>query len=258
LVRLENLIKDIAKTELIYWQDSYSKTCQGSVLRIEPDKKRHLYLILDKTIFHPKSGGQPSDKGRIVGSDFEVEVKKAMLNNGVVVHWGKSKGGEPKVGEVTCEIDWNWRYLLMRRHTAGHLLDHCLASTTRKRVETTDSWLGDECYVGYKGEAPSNSALKEAEEKANRMIETGAPVKVSAVSYDTLIEHVPDAPNIFRLPRSSTYRIVEIEGCKPIPCGGTHTQNISEIGGLTVTSTQPSELGFRVYYEVTGSGTTSA
>ncbi len=237
-------------TEIIYWQDSYAKTFQGNILRIEPDDKGHAYVILDKTIFHPKSGGQPSDKGKICGRDFELEVKKTMSIGGIVVHWGKVRNGEPKLGQIVGEINWDWRYLLMRRHTAAHLYDHCLASVTGERVETTDSWLGDECYVGYKGEMPLRDQLQEAEKMANLKIGIGAPVHVSAISHEQLIGSFPDAPNIFRLPRFDFYRIVEIENCKPIPCGGTHLHDISEIRKFTLKSAETSNLGFRVYCDV--------
>ncbi|MDH5770633.1 MAG: alanine--tRNA ligase-related protein, partial [Candidatus Bathyarchaeota archaeon] len=139
MAKLSELVKSLEKTQLLYWADPYLKTLQAKILSLEPDKKHNVYVVLDKTIFHPKSGGQPSDRGLITGSDFEVKVKKAMLVNGVIVHWGKILEGEPKGGRVGGEIDWDWRYLLMRRHTAGHLYDHCLTQVTGKRVETTDS-----------------------------------------------------------------------------------------------------------------------
>jgi len=162
MAKLSELVKDLEKTQLLYWADPYLKAFQTNTLSFVPDKKHCVYIVLDRTIFHPKSGGQPSDKGFIVGSDFKVKVKKAMLVNDVIVHWGKVLEGEAKGGGVEGEIDWSWRYLLMRRHTAGHLYDHCLAQVTGKRVETTDSWLGDPCYVGYKGKKPSSEELRKA------------------------------------------------------------------------------------------------
>jgi len=250
LAKLEELVKDLKLSELVFWQDSYAKVFQASILHSVPAEKGHIYLILNKTIFHPKSGGQPSDKGRVYGSGFEVDVKKTMLSHGVAIHYGKIRNGVPRNELVTCEIDWPWRYLLMRRHTGAHLLDHCIAQTTGKRVETTDSWLGDECYVGYRGEIPSNDFIQKSEKMANEMIRQGAPVHIEIILYDQLIKEVPDAPNVFRLPKLERYRIVQIEGCKPIPCGGTHTRNISEIGVLQLKSLKPSEPGFRVYYDV--------
>jgi len=250
LAKLFELVNGVEKTQLLYWVDSYLKIFRANVLRLEPGKKHDVYVVLDRTIFHPKSGGQPSDRGVITGSDFGVDVKKAMLVSNVIVHWGKILGGEPKVGGVEGEIDWRWRRLLMRRHTAGHLYDHCLTQVTGKRVETTDSWLGDPCYVGYKGKKPSTEELRRAEDVENEMIAEGAAVKSDIVSYEELLKRAPEAPNIYRLPKLESYRIVAIEGCKPIPCGGTHLRNINEIGRFRLKDVSEVEDGFRVYYDV--------
>jgi len=249
-MRLEELARGIAETEVLYWDDAYLKVFEANIVRLEPDEKKHFYAILDRTAFHPKSGGQPSDRGIIQGEGFKIEVKKAMLAGSIIVHWGKLLEGSPNAGKVKGEIDWVWRYLLMRRHTAGHLLDHCLAIVTGKRVETTDSWLGDECYVGYKGEPPSIEHLKKVEELENRLIEQGASVKVETISYEDLKERAPEAPNIYRLPMLESFRIVTIEGCEPIPCGGTHIKNISEIRRFTLKNVVKTDLGFNVYYDV--------
>ena len=138
----------------------------------------------------------------------------------------------------------------MKRHTAGHLLDHCLTFLTGKPVETTESWLENPCYVGYAGSPPSASCLESAEEMANEMISNDAAVNIESISYKGLLEIAPDAPNIYRLPVLETYRIVAIEGCNPIPCAGTHLKNISEIGRLTVEKIETQDSNFRVYYDV--------
>jgi len=249
-MRLEELARGIAETEVLYWDDAYLKVFEANIVRLEPDEKKHFYAILDRTAFHPKSGGQPSDRGIMQGEGFKIEVKKAMLAGSIIVHWGKLLEGSPNAGKVKGEIDWVWRYLLMRRHTAGHLLDHCLAIVTGKRVETTDSWLGDECYVGYKGEPPSIEHSKKVEELENRLIEQCASVKVETISYEDLKERAPEAPNIYRLPMLESFRIVTIEGCEPIPCGGTHIKNISEIRRFTLKNVVKTDLGFNVYYDV--------
>jgi len=82
--------------------------------------------------------GQPSDAGTVESSTFRLDVERAMLHSGVIIHYGKSDG-KPDAGLVTCRIDWPNRFLMMRRHTAAHLLDHCLATLRGSRVETTDS-----------------------------------------------------------------------------------------------------------------------
>ena len=249
-MKLSDVARGLEKTERLYLNDSYAKTFQGSILRTEYDGKKNVYLVLDKTLFHPKGGGQPTDKGLIYNPTLKVNVKKAMYFKGVVVHAGKRlREGLAEEG-VHGEIEWGRRYRYMRHHTAGHLLDHCLTVLTGRPVETTDSWLEDPCYVGYRGTPPSTRQLEEAEKMANHMISKRLKATIEHVSYRTLLELAPHAPNIYRLPPLKTYRIVTIDGCSPIPCAGTHLRNTREIGHLTIEKVEATDPGFRVYYRV--------
>ncbi len=226
---------------------------EASLIRVIPQKKTHAYLVLDRTVFHPKGGGQPSDQGRISSALFALEVKRAIFHQGVVVHWGRILSGTPSVGPVSCELDWEHRYLLMRRHTAAHLLDHCLAMATRNRIETTDSWLDEPCYVGYKGQTPDSSTLALAEQMADKMIGQGASVKVDFLSRERSKEFLKNAPNFERLPDLDEIRMVTIEGCDPIPCGGTHVLDIREIGQFSIVRAEPlPDATFRVHFSVSG------
>jgi len=243
-------VEGCSETILVYWADCYIRTFNASLAKVIPDRGRDMYVVLDRTGFHPKGGGQPSDRGMLSGSGWSFEVKKAMLFNHRVVHSGRLIEGEIIDGPVFGEIDWDWRYLMMRRHTGGHLLDHCLAQTTGRRVETTESWLGDPCYVGYKGEAPPEEEMRHAEKLANNMISHGGNVALEEISYEELLLRAPDAPNIYRLPPLRSVRAVTIEGCSPIPCGGTHVKDIAEIGRLSIKEVVQNETCFNVYYEV--------
>lgn len=250
-MRLEDIVRGLGETELLFWSDSYMRTFQATVLRAEEEKNGRAYLVLDRTAFHPKSGGQPSDVGTLHDKNIEVRVGKAMFTLGVVVHWGRILRGEPKEGSViTGEILWEPRYLFMRRHTAGHLLDHCLTEVIGRSVETTDSWLGDPCYVGYRGMTPSGEKVKGAEVLCNRMIAEGASVRVEVISQKELLERAPEAPNIYRLPELDHYRVVTIEGCSPIPCGGCHLKNVKEVGNFIIKGVVSAGDGYRVYYDV--------
>ena len=152
-MNLSEMTQGLPKTELLYLRQTQLATAQANILKVVPEKRTQAYLVLDKTIFHPKGGGQPSDRGKMTSNQFTLEIKKAIHNQGVVIHWAKIVNGTPSTGPVSCELDWGYRYLIMRRHTAAHLLDHCLAKANSTRVETTDSWLDEPCYVGYRGKA---------------------------------------------------------------------------------------------------------
>jgi alanyl-tRNA synthetase len=237
-------------TEVLYLSDSYQRQCESQVLKIAQEKKRRIYLILDRTIFHPKGGGQPSDQGTLQSASCAIEVRKAMFGKGTVIHYGKIIQGTIDNGVLIGEINWPRRYQLMKRHTAGHLLDHCLFYVTGSPVRTTDSWLGEGCYVGYQGTAPSSSQIEHAVQMANEWIQKGRPVILESISAQELLRRAPNAPNIYRLPVLETYRIVTICGCAPIPCAGTHLRNIREIGHVAVSKIEQQDDTFRVYYDV--------
>lgn len=249
-VRLSDLTAGIPPTELVYLSDSYQRKCKSQVLKIAQEKKKRIYLILDQTIFHPKGGGQPSDQGILQSVSCRINVRKAMFGKGIVIHYGKILQGTIDNNLLIGEIDWLRRYEFMKRHTAGHLLDHCLTYVTGTPVITTDSWLGDECYVGYQGKAPSDRQLEQAVQMANEWIHKGRPVILETVSAQELLRRAPDAPNMYRLPDLKAYRIVTIKGCTAIPCAGTHLRNIREIDRVAVSKIEQRNHTFRVYYDV--------
>ena len=230
-----------------------ARECRARVAKVVPEKRTHAYLVLDQTIFHPKGGGQPSDRGIIRSNDYEVTVKKAIHYKGVVVHWTKLNRGAPVEGEAVCVLDWPYRHLIMRRHTAAHLLDHCLAKAVGIRAQTTDSWLDEPCYVGYAGSVPSEETLRATEVLANRMITEGARVTIRILSSNQAKEWLQNAPNYERLPGLSEIRTVTIDGCQPIPCGGTHVGNLSEIERVSVVKAEPlSNNSYRLHFSVSG------
>jgi len=249
-MNLDEIVQGCAATELLYLREMDLKALQATITRVLPDKGNHFYLVLDKSIFHPKGGGQPSDKGRLRGDTFEVNVKKVIDNHGVLVYWVKGVAGSPVIGLVHCELDLENRRLISRRHSAAHLIDHCLSTITNEPVQTTDSWLGEESYVGYKGELPSSELLQKIEGRAKQMISNGAQITISFLNSKEA-SVLKNAPNFERLPNLSELRIVTIAGCEPIPCGGTHVSNISQIGELSLHKTHKvDDYGYRIYFAI--------
>lgn len=250
-MQLQDAVDGLTPTNFHYWVDSYAKKHPAIVKRAIQEDKKDVYLTLDSTIFHPKSGGQPSDRGTITGDGYQVQIKKSMLMAKNIVLWGRILQGKPSPGAVMEEIDWDWRYLLMRRHTAAHLFDHCLSMSAEAHVETTDSWLGDPCYAGYKGQVKTTDILSKAAILENELVAKGLWVKTETISRADLVELAAKAPNLWRLPELEEYRLVTIEGCDPIPCGGTHVKDASEVKGFKLGKIEQLPESFRVYFEVT-------
>jgi alanyl-tRNA synthetase len=247
---LDEIVQGCAATEQLYLRNMDLKGATASITRLIPDKGQHFYIVLDKTVFHPKGGGQPSDRGRLNGVCFQVNVKKVIDSHGVLVHWVKGITGIPALGSVQCELDWENRHIIMRKHSAAHLIDHCLSKITTSHVQTTDSWLGEDSYVGYVGMLPPAESLRNVEHLANQMISDGASIKIDFLSAEEA-RLLRNAPNYERLPDLPQLRIVTISGCEPIPCGGTHVSDARQIGKVSLQKAhQINDHGYRLYFNV--------
>ena len=58
----------------LFLDDSYLKECEATVLKADGK-----FVVLDKTIFYPQGGGQPSDEGKIItanGTEYKVVFGK--------------------------------------------------------------------------------------------------------------------------------------------------------------------------------------
>ena len=105
-------------TEKLFWQDQYLKEFEGKVIEI-----RGKEVILDKTAFYARSGGQPGDTGELNG----IKVIDTYYDDkGNIVHL-LEKEPNFKVGDIVKgKIDWERRYKLMRLHTALHIISAVL------------------------------------------------------------------------------------------------------------------------------------
>src|SRR5437588_8799740 len=104
-------------TEAICQTDAYARVTEASVAEVLPDG-----VVLDRTVFYARGGGQPGDIGRIRWEAGEAAVIDTFKRDGRYVHWIDGGAGPPAAAAVHAETDWERRHLLMRTHTALHVL----------------------------------------------------------------------------------------------------------------------------------------
>ncbi len=248
--------RNFTKTLKLYLDDPYLKQCTARVLGILREKGSRYYIILDRTIFHPKGGGQPSDVGTIRIGDNVFDVKKVLDVDDVIIHYVKARSSSFTYNELTgdiahCTINWSYRYEIMKLHTAGHILDYAVQKVYGGIVNTLDAFHGPpEAYVGYEAKPPDKFVIKRIEEIANEIVREGRNVSYKYVTRDELHKVIFNAPNISRLPMSSIYRVVIIDGVNGIPCTGTHVRNTKEVGNIKITRMEELNDAFRLYYTV--------
>ena len=85
-------------TEELFAADAYVRSCQATVVENGDEG-----VILDRTVFYARSGGQPGDTGVLRWEDGEVRVLDTLKLGGRLLH--EVDGGPPAPGiDVTAEI----------------------------------------------------------------------------------------------------------------------------------------------------------
>ena len=117
-----------------YLADTYQLKAEATVCGIMPAPDNGSPMIaLDRTIFHPQGGGQPTDKGVMraaSGAEFAVSMVRHG-EGGVVSHAGSyATDSAFAVGDrVTLHVDGEWRLQSARLHSAGHLIDAAMRTS---------------------------------------------------------------------------------------------------------------------------------
>ncbi len=194
----------IKVTRKLYYEDAYLKEAKAKVLEVRDNA-----LLLDQTVFYPTGGGQPHDRGWINGVEV-LDVYKDDAGNvwHVVAEPEKFKAGD----EVELKLDWDYRYRLMRIHTAMHLMEHVLNVVLPGEWELYGSGMSVE-KGRYDILYPENVNQWKGQiiETFNRLVDEGGEMRIWW---------------------EGETRYTQIRDFEVIPCGGTHVRDIKEIGHL--------------------------
>ncbi len=233
-------------SEALYMKDSYLREFDGKVINVEEN-----YVELDKTAFHPTSGGVAHDVGKLFTKEKVYVVNSVVKKDSRILHLVNEKGLE--IGdEVHGVIDWDRRYRLMRMHTAAHLLSSLFFNKLGAKI-TGNQIDVDKSRIDFSLETFDRALIESVVEEANRLIEKDAKVKV----YFLKREEALKIPGLVKLaeahpPDLEILRIVEIEGIDIQADGGPHVASIKEIGKIILLKMEnKGKNNRRIYYTVT-------
>jgi len=222
-------LEGLPETELLYYEDD-PKEFDAKVI-----KSFDKYVVLDKTSFYARGGGQEPDHGTI--EKFEVvDVNK---HGNVIVH--ELKNGIPKEGStVSCVVDSKRRDGITKNHTSTHILN----SSTRNVL---GSWVWQ--HSAFKEEdharldithhsALTNDEITKIEKLANSIVE-----KNMSVTIDNFDRGTAEQKYGFKIYQGGvvpvkSVRIVSIEGFDIEACGGTHVKKTGENELIKITRTK--------------------
>jgi len=222
-------LQNIPETDLLFYKDDPHQF-DAKVLKAF-DK----FVVLDKTSFYARGGGQEPDHGKIAGYDV-VDVEK---HGNIVVH--ELKGGMPKEGDtVSCVVDSQRRDGITKNHTSTHILN----SSSR---DVLGSWVWQNSAFKEADHArldiTHHSALTDEEvakieKKANSIVQKNYPVKIENFDRGTAEQKYG-----FRIYQGGvvpvkSVRIVSIKDFDVEACGGTHVKKTREIELIKITRTK--------------------
>ena len=219
-------------TEALYMNDSYLKKWDAKVVSVKDDK----YVVLDKTAFYPKGGGQPWDEGSIFKNGEKFKVVYVGKFSGEISHEIEIPG--LKEGDtVSCEIDWERRYTYMRYHTACHLVSNLLFRRANAKITGNQIEL-DKARMDFSMEDYSPEKLRIYVEEANEIIKQDLPITIEKMSRSAVLEEPELARLAVGLPKNlQEFRIVKIGDIDKQVDGGTHVNSLREIGEIEMTKT---------------------
>ncbi len=223
------------KTKLLYHENSFTFECSARVVAVEGDE-----IALDATVFFPGGGGQMPDRGIITWDNRGQEGSVIALNKRDDVVWHTLDRLPPPVGtEVVCTIDWDFRYHMMRTHTALHIL--CGIIWKEFGVQVTGGQMyPDKARMDFAMENLNKERITYIEEKVNDAIEADYPIRVYTLPREKAFA-IPDLvrTRINLLPADiEDVRIVEIVGLDLQADGGTHVKHTKEVRGIKITKTE--------------------
>lgn len=229
-------------TETLYLEDSYLQTSNAHITEIGDD-----YLILDRTIFYPQGGGQPSDKGVIATDTAVLKVKHVDYNKGEIKHEGTITGQFSVGQQASLQLDWTQRLKSMQWHTAGHLVDFIARENYPSLIPIQGvHGIGKKLFIEYEGKHDLDIDL--LNQKLNAFITKKPDIKTQFVTLEELKELSNWLPA--KLPTSKKLRILSIGDSYHIPDGGTQLKTGEEIWHISITKVEYTENSTLVHYQV--------
>lgn len=223
------------KTKLLYHENSYTYECTAKVVAVESDE-----VALDATVFFPGGGGQMADQGTISWDNQQWQANVIAMNKRDDMIWHTLDCTPPSVGtEVVGTIDWDFRYHMMRTHTALHIL--CGTIWKEFGVQVTGGQMyPDRARMDFAMENLNKERIAYIEQKINEAVEADYPIRV----YTLPRERAFAIPDLIRTkinllpPEIEEVRIVEIVGLDLQADGGTHLRHTKEVGGISIVKTE--------------------
>ena len=222
-------LEELPETETLFYKDDPMEF-EAKVIKVLGDQ-----VVLDRTSFYARGGGQEPDLGTI--SEFNVVNVDKHAN--IIVH--KLEGGVPKEGDtVSCKVDETRRANITKNHTSTHIINVSSRGVLGSWIWQHSAFKDDDharLDITHHSSL-TDEQVKQIENAANQMVKENYPVNIDY--YDRGTAEQKYGFKIYQggvVPVKSV-RIVSIEDKDIEACGGTHVKKTGDIELIKITKTK--------------------
>jgi len=215
-------------TKKLFWDKPYDIHFEAEIIGIDRDG-----ILLDRTLFYPQGGGQESDRGILVKDNLTIDVNNVSKEgDNIIHHISSGDKSRIKVGDLLSgEIDWNYRYGVMRAHSSQHIISALIKN--KFDIDTAHATISFEDVSLQIAHNISDDQFKEVIMELNRICTIeNHEFQTRVVNRDEI--DIEGKQIRGKIPEQGKVRLVELKNYDLICCGGTHVKNTSEIGPIFV------------------------
>jgi len=220
-------------TTPLYMHDAYLKEMEATIIDVIKETDNRWLVVLDQTIFYPRGGGQSTDQGRLFTETWNGKVLQALQKEDKIVHSIEGSEPPPKGTAVKGTLDWERRYLHMRLHSAGHVVDFALflLGLSPNPLMPFKGEHGKKPVIYYQGTVQED--FREAlQKKTNELISKNLSFSTQFVTFEEMEKNAlylqPD------LPKNKPLRMLSLEGVGSVADGGTQVHSSAEVGKIAI------------------------
>ena len=222
-------LENIPETEMLFYADDPMEF-EAKVLKVFENS-----VILDKTSFYARGGGQEPDHGIIA----DAKVNDVNKHGGVIVH--QLEGQIPKEGDIVkCKVDSDRRQNITKNHTSTHILNSSSRNVLGSWVWQHSAFKeSDHARLDITHHSPlSQKEILQIEDTANSIVQKNMSVTIENFDRGTAEQQYGFKIYQGGVVPVKSVRIVSIEDFDVEACGGTHVKKTGEIDLIKITKTK--------------------
>ncbi|MBS3795218.1 MAG: alanyl-tRNA editing protein [Candidatus Thorarchaeota archaeon] len=210
---------------LPYWINPYRTEFKVTILDVQKGNEGRVEISIDKPVVRPAGGGQAGDRGVLITKSNRIQFVDTRLDGeSTIVLANQSPAKNQK---ATLVVDWDWRYSMMKNHTAEHLFVSQLLPRL-SGISISELWIdGEKANLTLQGAKIEEQDLLGAEKRVQKLIEREIKVITELVSSKEVDETVRARKGA--LGKHKMLRIVSIGNQDESACSGMHVRNTKEI-----------------------------